>query len=52
MKGIPLVFEEGGKGVGIILGDITSIKDTSIPSRNRLMKGHLKLSRQKILLKT
>lgn len=27
MKGIPLVFEEGGKGVGIILGDITRIKE-------------------------
>jgi PAS domain S-box-containing protein len=27
MKCIPLVFEEGGKGVGIILGDITSIKE-------------------------
>ncbi|MDD1695992.1 MAG: PAS domain S-box protein, partial [Methanoregula sp.] len=27
MKGTPLVFEEGGKGVGIILGDITSIKE-------------------------
>jgi PAS domain S-box-containing protein len=27
MKGIPLVFEEGGQGVGIILGDITGIKE-------------------------